>query len=290
MLSSCSWTPPNALNENNIFSENDLTDSDHSSGDLFSITGFNSWPRDLCTLVTELTLAFKAELAAGNVLNNRQDPQSFNRLNARVHSLLQAYSQGNCGDWRRYAAWSEHGYLRHLLWTAEEFELMVLCWKGDQTSRVHNHADSHCWLAVLDGEVCETQYQPLAPDAQLRAVPHGSFLTRNSEGGAVVRLVPTSSTLMQAGDVGYINDRIALHSVGGCKYGKGARGSGGNGRAAAESGGDVDEPALSCTLHLYCPPIRRVRTFEAGKVCEYTPGFSSRNCLAEPEEWYMYEI
>ncbi len=31
---------------------------------------------------------------------------------------------------------------------------------------MHNHADSHCWLAVLDGGVREVQYQPraTAPD------------------------------------------------------------------------------------------------------------------------------
>ncbi len=25
---------------------------------------------------------------------------------------------------------------------------------------MHNHADSHCWLTVLDGEMREVQYQP----------------------------------------------------------------------------------------------------------------------------------
>lgn len=29
--------------------------------------------------------------------------------------------------------------------------VQVICWRYGQGSRVHNHADSHCWLTVLQG-------------------------------------------------------------------------------------------------------------------------------------------
>lgn len=40
-------------------------------------------------LVRELCAAFEAEKALGHAINNRQDPQSANRLNGRVQALLQ---------------------------------------------------------------------------------------------------------------------------------------------------------------------------------------------------------
>lgn len=34
----------------------------------------------------------------------------------------------------------------------------LICWGRGQQSRVHNHANSHCWLNVLSGEVEELRY------------------------------------------------------------------------------------------------------------------------------------
>ncbi|PNW84917.1 hypothetical protein CHLRE_03g163950v5 [Chlamydomonas reinhardtii] len=127
----------------------------------------------LVCLVTDLTMAIAAERTSQVAINYKdQDPVSFARMNARVQALLQAYAAANCHDWRSFARWSDAGYLRHLLHECDDFELMLICWKPGQTSRVHNHADSHCWLAVLAGEVQETQYRPVVPKAEAEAEPH----------------------------------------------------------------------------------------------------------------------
>ncbi len=34
----------------------------------------------------------------------------------------------------------------------------LICWGNNQVSRVHNHAQSHCWLTCLVGEVVEKQF------------------------------------------------------------------------------------------------------------------------------------
>lgn len=39
-----------------------------------------------------------------------------------------------------------------------KFNMILLCWGESQGSSIHDHANSHCFLKVLDGELCETLY------------------------------------------------------------------------------------------------------------------------------------
>lgn len=49
--------------------------------------------------------------------------------------------------------WSENFYTRNLIYKDERFELMTLCWERGQVSRIHNHADQMCWMAVAAGRL-----------------------------------------------------------------------------------------------------------------------------------------
>ncbi|GIL43356.1 hypothetical protein Vafri_1131 [Volvox africanus] len=227
-----------------------------------------SGPCHLHALALDLTAAFEVERARGSVLNNRQEILSFNRLNNRVVNLLKAYSLAGTGDWRQYAAWNEHSYLRHLLWATEEFEILLLCWVPGQTSRVHTHADSHCWFTVLAGEVRETQYQPFTGEEGV------SKASLHAAGGGVMDLVPTGIMNNTVGDVAYINDRIAMHSVG-CW----PREHLNLAEDVRRSERDVMRTALACTLHIYSPPIRRAKALEGGKFMDCIPGFFSRHSI-----------
>lgn len=35
---------------------------------------------------------------------------------------------------------------------------MILCWNEGQSSAIHDHADSHCFLKVLQGSLMEVKY------------------------------------------------------------------------------------------------------------------------------------
>ncbi|GIL73280.1 hypothetical protein Vretimale_4871 [Volvox reticuliferus] len=213
-------------------------------------------------LLGELRAAFKAEKDAGYIININQDPVSFKRLNQRVQELLKTYATSNPGDWQRFALFNDLHYVRNLVEANDDFELIVLCWRGGQVSRVHNHAASHCWLAVLDGEMREIQYQRANPAADGDEKP-----------GDAVHVEVSNSTNMQVGDVGYINDHLALHSVG-CytspeELSEWIALNGRGGRDGWQLEGGV-------TLHLYSPPIRRVKIYEDDTVTERTPGYYSK--------------
>ena len=53
-------------------------------------------------------------------------------------------------------------YFRNLVHKGnDKFNLMLLCWASGNKSTIHDHADAHCFLKVLDGnirEVCTADF------------------------------------------------------------------------------------------------------------------------------------
>ena len=50
-------------------------------------------------------------------------------------------------------------YTRNLVDAGNDrFNLMILCWNESQSSAIHDHADSHCFLKVLKGNLTEIKY------------------------------------------------------------------------------------------------------------------------------------
>jgi cysteine dioxygenase len=46
---------------------------------------------------------------------------------------------------------SQATYTRNLIFKNDLFELLALCWESGQASRIHNHRDQQCWMAVPIG-------------------------------------------------------------------------------------------------------------------------------------------
>ena len=111
----------------------------------------------------------------------------------KVAQILSEYARAQ-RDWSEYARFTTGGYTRNLVARNEWFELLLLCWEKGQESPIHNHAGQNCWMAVLEGDIEEVQF-----DAPRVAAPHS--------------LVPRGSKLLQPGKVAFINDDIALHLV-----------------------------------------------------------------------------
>lgn len=109
-----------------------------------------------------------------------------------VARILGDYARANA-DWRPWALFEPGGYTRNLVARNEWFELLILCWSAGGESPIHNHAGQNCWMAVLDGEIEEIQFEmPARAACELRETGRKTF-------------VP--------GKVAYINDDIALHRV-----------------------------------------------------------------------------
>ena len=51
-------------------------------------------------------------------------------------------------DWSKYAFFSGEHYVRNLVETNDDFELLVICWGPGQISRIHNHDNSNGQVTV----------------------------------------------------------------------------------------------------------------------------------------------
>lgn len=55
-----------------------------------------------------------------------------------------------------------HSYTRNLVDDGGErghYNLLILCWNPGKGSPIHDHAESSCFLKVLDGKLKETKYE-----------------------------------------------------------------------------------------------------------------------------------
>jgi cysteine dioxygenase len=57
-------------------------------------------------------------------------------------------------------------YTRNLIFKDELFELLALCWERGQASRIHNHRDQQCWMAVPIGTLQVQDFRVLERDPQ----------------------------------------------------------------------------------------------------------------------------
>jgi cysteine dioxygenase len=209
-----------------------------------------------------------------------------------IKAALQAYAvavaSGECAEEiRPYLFASSIHYTRNLVFSSDDFEVIVLCWGTQHGSRVHNHAVSHCWMGVLNSTVVEQRFVPA-----LRSSENQLTLTTEAATPALADaqsppplLVVVSESNLDAGQCSYINDAVALHRVAAFHTSVKAPNNVANSAAAVVHANAANSYAVqellsfgSVTLHVYSPPIRRVKIFEPGQpVYARTPGFFSIN-------------
>lgn len=76
-----------------------------------------------------------------------------------------------------------------------KFNLMVLCWGEGHASSIHDHANAHCFMKMLAGNLCEMRYK----------WPEN---VENDVGSAMVEL---SRSGIATDDVCYINGKTKRH-------------------------------------------------------------------------------
>lgn len=147
-----------------------------------------------------------------------------------VHHLMSTY-KSNPVDWRKYAKFDRYRYTRNLVDEGNgKFNLILLCWGEGHGTAIHDHADAHCFMKVLQGTLTEVRFA--WPDANKMAQ------NRDDNGNDQKILEEMSREELELNEVAYINDSIGLHRV--------------------ENLSNIN-PAVS--LHLYCPPYSNCHVF-----------------------------
>ncbi|XP_048750122.2 cysteine dioxygenase type 1-like [Ostrea edulis] len=136
-------------------------------------------PRNLDELIQELHKVFASD-----------------HVNVEYVSQLMAAYRSNPKDWKKFAIFDLHRYTRNLVDAGNgKFNLMVLCWNTSQGSAIHDHANAHCFMKVLDGHAQEELFDWPAGSEEMH--------TMTSKG----------KNLYKKQEVAYISDEIGLHRV-----------------------------------------------------------------------------
>jgi cysteine dioxygenase len=64
-----------------------------------------------------------------------------------------------------YLFFSKGNYTRNLIFKNDLFETMTICWDIGQASRIHNHRDQNCWMAVPIGRLRVQNFRVETRDA-----------------------------------------------------------------------------------------------------------------------------
>lgn len=99
---------------------------------------------------------------------------------------------------RPYLYFSPGSYTRNLIFKNDLFELIAICWEPGQASRIHNHRDQQCWMAVPIGKLKTQNFRvrerdPARHTCQLESTD--SFLMTPSAPGEVDREEPVHQVL-----------------------------------------------------------------------------------------------
>ena len=111
--------------------------------------------------------------------------------NSRVLNCMREYATSKADDWKEYAFFCQHNYTRNLIFSNENFEVILLCWSAGQESPIHDHSGQRCWMSVLQGGVEETYY----------------YQTNDTS------LIKGNIHLHCQGEASFIADEIALHKI-----------------------------------------------------------------------------
>ena len=77
---------------------------------------------------------------------------------AKVEELLRAANVER-EDMVQACKFNEVNYARNLLAKSKWYELWVICWRGGQSSPIHDHLGSACGVRIVDGIATETAFE-----------------------------------------------------------------------------------------------------------------------------------
>ncbi|XP_061726292.1 cysteine dioxygenase type 1 [Cydia pomonella] len=185
-----------------------------------------------------------------------------------VQKLMLGY-KSNPKDWKKYAKFDRFRYTRNLVDAGNgAFNIMILCWGAGHASPIHDHADSHCFMKILSGNLEEVRYdwpEHVQPEVLKKLKNKSCCDKMEDQDGCLCEedgvydagdMKEIGRARLSLNDVCYINDALGLHRV--------------------ENPSHADS---AVSLHLYCPPFDTCRVFDSrtGKPTTVTTTFWSIN-------------
>ncbi len=83
-----------------------------------------------------------------------------NYLYDNLKKYLSIIEKYNGIDYIKYINFDNNKYNRIKLdnYSNDKFELILICWSKDQTTKIHSHSENGCLMKILEGEIEEIIY------------------------------------------------------------------------------------------------------------------------------------
>eukprot|EP00049_Salpingoeca_infusionum_P005906 m.98885 g.98885 ORF g.98885 m.98885 type:complete len:255 (+) comp13129_c0_seq2:304-1068(+) len=165
-----------------------------------------------------------------------------------IQEILDSY-KSDVEDWKRFAHFNQHSYTRNLVDDGNgKYNIMLLCWDVGQASSIHDHAGSHCFMKILNGELTQQLYD-----------------TPDKIESAHAPLQLNAESCHSVDDVLYISDKIGTHRV-----------------------ANTSHSATAVSMHIYSPPYSECKCFDERTGGQRSSGcitFFSKNGVCGDEQW-----
>lgn len=129
---------------------------------------------------------------------------STNYVNIEMVNHIMLSYKSNPKEWQKFAKFDRYKYTRNLVDAGNgKFNLMILCWGEGQASTIHDHADSHCFMKMLKGDLIETRYS--WPETEHQGDDEHLHDNENYENHDALQVL--GQRTMGLNDVAYINGK-----------------------------------------------------------------------------------
>ena len=99
-------------------------------------------------------------------------------------------------DLEKYHHFGAGSYGRNLVYSNDQFEMILMCWGPEQGATVHDHNDSLCIMKCLAGQLEEQRY-----------------IKKRSVNGEGLTIMPSEVSHLNKGETCSITDNQGLHSI-----------------------------------------------------------------------------
>ena len=61
-------------------------------------------------------------------------------------------------DYKKYISYNNQTYKKNIIFSNDKFDLILICWKNGQETKIHDHPQKCCFFKILEGCLIEENY------------------------------------------------------------------------------------------------------------------------------------
>lgn len=107
-----------------------------------------------------------------------------------IKNLCASLKNYNGLDWYDYIKYSDISYQKIYIYRDEIFDIIIICWKKGQHTKIHDHPERGCLMKILYGNLIEN-----------------TFIMKENE------LKNINTNELTVDDVGYKESNVILHNI-----------------------------------------------------------------------------